>query len=227
MTKSACLTIALAMGSCSGFAFTRGTVATSKTQLYMGLFDGVKDAFSTPALERSTLDAERETPIDRWFGWSVAKDDTGPEQQGMIIFFISTLYHVYFFSLSPLLYNIAVSPDFVDSMDPVNYVAVELEKPMGIVFEENEDGFGGIFVQSLKEGCKAEGLLKEGDQLVAVGTKKVTSLIFDDALGAIIDDSSEKTKLLVFRGSAKQLYGPTGASNEWLDEFVAKGGVEA
>jgi hypothetical protein len=38
----------------------------------MGLFDGVKDAFSAPALERSILDAERETPIDRWFGWSVA-----------------------------------------------------------------------------------------------------------------------------------------------------------
>lgn len=94
MTKNACLTIALAMGSCSGFAFTRGTVAvaTSKTQLHMGLFDGVKDAFSAPALERSTLDAERETPIDRWFGWSVAKDDTVPEQQGMIyLFFVCML----------------------------------------------------------------------------------------------------------------------------------------
>jgi C-terminal processing protease CtpA/Prc len=112
-------------------------------------------------------------------------------------------------------------------MDPVNYIAVELEKPMGIVFEENEEEFGGIFIQSLKEGSKAEGLLKEGDQLVAVGTKKVTALAFDDALGAIIDDVSEKTKLLVFRGSAKQLYGPTGASKEWLDEFVAEGGVVA
>lgn len=48
----------------------------------MGLFDGVKDAFSAPALERSVLDAERETPIDRWFGWSVV-DDKVPEQQGM------------------------------------------------------------------------------------------------------------------------------------------------
>jgi len=41
----------------------------------MGLFDGVKDAFSAPALERSVLDAERETPIDRWFGWSVAGEE--------------------------------------------------------------------------------------------------------------------------------------------------------
>lgn len=43
--------------------------------LYMGLFDGVKDAFGAPALERTGIDAERETPIDRWMGWSVAKED--------------------------------------------------------------------------------------------------------------------------------------------------------
>lgn len=42
----------------------------------MGLFDGVKDAFSAPALERSVLDAERETPIDRWMGWSVASENS-------------------------------------------------------------------------------------------------------------------------------------------------------
>jgi len=41
----------------------------------MGLFDGVKDAFSAPALEKSILDKERETPIDRWMGWSVTSDE--------------------------------------------------------------------------------------------------------------------------------------------------------
>ena len=41
----------------------------------MGLFDGVKEAFSAPALERSAVDAARETPIDRWMGWSVASTD--------------------------------------------------------------------------------------------------------------------------------------------------------
>lgn len=40
-----------------------------------GLFDGVKDAFTAPALERSVLDAERETPIDRWMGWSVRPEE--------------------------------------------------------------------------------------------------------------------------------------------------------
>ena len=36
-----------------------------------GLFDGVKDAFSQPP---SSLDSQRETPIDRWMGWSVVSE---------------------------------------------------------------------------------------------------------------------------------------------------------
>ena len=46
----------------------------------MGLFDGVKDAFAAPALERSVIDSERETPIDRWMGWSVVSENDKKEQ---------------------------------------------------------------------------------------------------------------------------------------------------
>lgn len=63
---------ALFIGTVSAFSVPRSCSSVSSTSLQMGLFDGVKDAFSAPALERSILDAERETPIDRWFGWSVA-----------------------------------------------------------------------------------------------------------------------------------------------------------
>lgn len=121
----------------------------------------------------------------------------------------------------------SILSDFVDSMDTSNYVSVELTKPMGIVFEENDAEFGGIFVQSLKEGGVAEenGNLKEGDQLVIVGTKDVSGLDFDDALGAIIDSPEEKVKLTLFRGTGKQFYGPTGPSKEWLAEFCEKAGV--
>ena len=114
-------------------------------------------------------------------------------------------------------------------MDEANYVAVELTKPMGIVFEENDDDFGGIFVQSIKEGGAADtnGVLMEGDQLVAVGTTPVHGLPFDDALGTIVSAEEEKVKLVLFRGGAKQFYGPTGASKEWLASFVQKGGVDA
>jgi hypothetical protein len=118
--------------------------------------------------------------------------------------------------------------DFVDSMDEKNYVAVQLTKPMGIVFEENDSEFGGIFVQSLKEGGAAavNGLLQPGDQLVAVGTKNVSGLDFDEALGAIIESEGDSTKLTLFRGSAKQFYGPTGPSKDWLASFCQKGGVD-
>lgn len=113
--------------------------------------------------------------------------------------------------------------NFVDSMDAANYVSAQLPKPMGIVFEENDEEFGGIFVLSLSEdgAAEKEGSIKPGDQLVAVNDKKVAGLTFDEALGCIIEASTEKTKLTFFRGNEKQLYGPTGASKEWLDEYIA------
>eukprot|EP00538_Stauroneis_constricta_P007234 CAMPEP_0119551980 /NCGR_PEP_ID=MMETSP1352-20130426/5093_1 /TAXON_ID=265584 /ORGANISM="Stauroneis constricta, Strain CCMP1120" /LENGTH=204 /DNA_ID=CAMNT_0007598125 /DNA_START=227 /DNA_END=841 /DNA_ORIENTATION=+ len=194
-------TILITASTVSGFAVLPQHSATSSTALN-GLFDGVKDAFSAPALERSQIDSERETPIDRWMGWSVVSEN---EQQAIQ----------------------APAPDYVDSMDEGNYVSVALKKPMGIIFEENDSQYGGIFVQGLKEGGIAaqNGLLKDGDQLVAVGTKKVSGLSFDDALGAIIDSEDEETKLTLFRGNAKQLYGPTGPSSEWLDKLCEQGGV--
>jgi hypothetical protein len=50
------------------------------TALHMGLFDGVKDAFGAPALERTAINSERETPIDRWMGWSVVSENDQKEQ---------------------------------------------------------------------------------------------------------------------------------------------------
>lgn len=112
-------------------------------------------------------------------------------------------------------------------MDEKNYIITSLPKPMGIVFEENDTEFGGIFALEISEGSNAEadGTVRPGDQLVAVGSTKVSGLAFEEALGTIIDSPDEKTKLVFFRGPAKFLYGPAGASVEWLDEFVA-GGVK-
>jgi hypothetical protein len=113
-------------------------------------------------------------------------------------------------------------------MDEKSYVTVALPKPMGIVFEENDSEFGGIFALEITEGSNAEadGTVRLGDQLVAVGTKKVSGLAFEDALGAIIDSAEEKTQLVFFRGPSKFLYGPAGASAEWLDEFIGGAKVE-
>ena len=54
-----------------GIQHQKPNVIRGKTELY-GLFDGVKDAFTQPP---SSLDAERETPIDRWMGWSVVSEN--------------------------------------------------------------------------------------------------------------------------------------------------------
>ena len=109
-------------------------------------------------------------------------------------------------------------------MNPVNYVTVSLEKPMGIVFEENDKPDFGIFVTELKEDGAAEknGQIQLGDQLIAVNGSKVYGKEFDDALGVIIDSELPLTELLFFRGPAKQFYGKTGASEEWLEEFVGE-----
>ena len=98
---------------------------------------------------------------------------------------------------------------------------------MGIIFEENDAEFGGIFVQALKDGGAAaeNGALQAGDQLVVVGTQSVCGLDFDQALGTIIDSAEDQVKLTLFRGTAKQFYGPTGPSKEWLADFCEKGGV--
>lgn len=74
-TAATAIVMALAVISSTSAFSVLPKSRPSSSQLYMGLFDGVKDAFSAPALERSVLDAERETPIDRWFGWSVQGEE--------------------------------------------------------------------------------------------------------------------------------------------------------
>jgi len=68
------------------------TKLVRRTQLY-GLFDGMKEAFTAPALERSTLDANRETPIDRWMGWNVkSEDSTSSVSKGECVVLFLCLY---------------------------------------------------------------------------------------------------------------------------------------
>lgn len=118
----------------------------------------------------------------------------------------------------------AVPDDFVDSMDEANYVSVELSKPMGIVFEENDPSSGGVFVASLAEGGAAaeDSTLKSGDQLIAVGATNVKGRDFDTCLGAIQASTAEKTKIVVFRGGPSSLYGNLGASDDWMGQYIAK-----
>jgi hypothetical protein len=77
----AIMAVALVATQTTGFSVPQAPTSRRLTQLRMGLFDGVKEAFSAPALERSQIAADRETPIDRWMGWTVVSENTQAQQQ--------------------------------------------------------------------------------------------------------------------------------------------------
>eukprot|EP00616_Rhizochromulina_sp_CCMP1243_P010143 CAMPEP_0118963304 /NCGR_PEP_ID=MMETSP1173-20130426/1265_1 /TAXON_ID=1034831 /ORGANISM="Rhizochromulina marina cf, Strain CCMP1243" /LENGTH=204 /DNA_ID=CAMNT_0006911627 /DNA_START=113 /DNA_END=727 /DNA_ORIENTATION=+ len=198
----ACSLVVFACLAADSAAFVPGGPRVSTTRpavvrLQMGLFDGIKEAFN--AEEGQAIDVDRETPFDRWMGISTKTANQNEQKKAA----------------------------FVDSMDEVNYVKLELSKPMGIVFEENDPSTGGVFVASLADGGAAasEGSLMVGDQLVAVSGENVLGLVFDDALGKIVDSEGEKTGLIFFRGGVTNLYGNLGPADDWLSEFLAKRAV--
>eukprot|EP00984_Skeletonema_dohrnii_P035677 scaffold35746_cov189-Skeletonema_dohrnii-CCMP3373.AAC.1 len=118
----------------------------------------------------------------------------------------------------------------VDPMDAKNYLVTHLSRPMGILFEENFDvQHGGAFVAEINEGCSAaaDGSICRGDQLIAIGDKRVSGMDFEEVMKLIVAGVEMKPKLSFFRGPAESLYGPSGASLSWLDEFVAERGEEA
>ena len=139
-----------------------------------GIFDGVKEAFSQ---ETTILDEDRVTPFDRWLGIDVRSD----ESQGQAEAF-------------------AVPDDFVDSMDESNYVFVDLPKPMGIVFEENDPGLVEFLWPPWPRAARPRPTpRKAGDQLVAVAGTTVKGADFDACLGAI--EAGAATRLVFFRGA--------------------------
>ncbi len=118
----------------------------------------------------------------------------------------------------------AATKAILDPMDAKNYLTVHLTRPIGILFEENhDDQYGGAFVADInkRSNAAADGSISCGDQLVAIGTKRVSGMDFE-AMKLVFDSVETKTKLSFFRGPAESLYGPSGASVEWLDEFLAE-----
>uniref|UniRef100_A0A7S0JGR6 PDZ domain-containing protein n=1 Tax=Calcidiscus leptoporus TaxID=127549 RepID=A0A7S0JGR6_9EUKA len=158
--------------------------------LAMGLFDGVKDAFTTGS-DKPIVSEDRVTPFDRWLG--LDKDITASEQK-------------------------TESVTYVDPSDVQNYVTVQISKPMGLAFVENGGECGGVFVDEVLESGTAASAappIVTGDQLVAVDSTLVTGWEFDAALDAIKASSSDTTRLVFFRGPTAFLYGPTKPTDEW------------
>ncbi len=148
----------------------RGSTASVR----MGLFDGVKEAFSNSIGEKPLVAADRVTPFDRWMGLDkeLIKSEAPDE-----------------------------SAVYIDPSDPANYQSYALSKPMGIAFVENEGGCGGVYVDEvLTEGSATDSGLRRGDQLVAVDGTLMLGCDFDVALDSIKGSSADATKLVFFRG---------------------------
>ena len=81
--KQQILTIAACSSIASAFTFVPNNsqkIRSERTsQLQMGLFDGVKDAFNAPP---GDISAEKETPIDRWMGWNTKSSSATEENVG-------------------------------------------------------------------------------------------------------------------------------------------------
>ena len=195
--RSLLLVCAVAPASAAAYA-CHGAARPTTTRaavLSMGLFDGVKDAFGG---DKPLVGADRVTPFDRWMGLDKALVDAENA--------------------------VDESAAYVDPNDTTNYYSLELAKPMGIAFVENEGETGGVFVdQVLAEGSASstKAPLVKGDQLVGVDANFVGGLDFDAALDAIKASTGEKTKLTFFRGPTAFLYGPTAPSAEWYASMLS------
>eukprot|EP00984_Skeletonema_dohrnii_P022679 scaffold11771_cov144-Skeletonema_dohrnii-CCMP3373.AAC.1 len=93
----------------------------------------------------------------------------------------------------------------VDPMNVDSYISVHLPKPIGIRFEENDSDYGGVFVADIdsKFSAAADGSIRRGYQLIAVGEKRVSGMDFDEAvMQPIVDNNEAEVTLVFFTGSA-------------------------
>ena len=159
----------------------------------MGIFDGVKDVFG--AGDKPIVAQDRVTPFDKWLGLDKGLADETQKVNDV---------------------------QYVDPADTQNYLTVDLKKPMGIAFVENEQTMGLYIDEVLSEGSANSSPLQQADQLVAVDDSLVLGAPFDDALDLIRSSEGETTKLVFFRGPAAFLYGPTQPETEWFTENILK-----
>lgn len=92
-----------------------------------------------------------------------------------------------------------------ESLSDVGYTT-KVEKPLGVVFSDNEDPYFGLVVDELEpdmNGSKAG--LKIGDQLVAVNGESVVGETFEYTMD-FLKNSPSSLELQLYRGTVRQLY---------------------
>lgn len=85
--------------------------------------------------------------------------------------------------------------------------STSVQKPLGVIFGENKAPLLGLVVDDVEPGLNGGAAgLREGDQLLAVNGVSTVGEDFDSVM-SLLRDSPDPMELLIFRGSASDLYG--------------------
>lgn len=104
-----------------------------------------------------------------------------------------------------------------ENLSSVGYF-VSVDKPLGVVFSDNEDPYFGLVVDELDpdmNGAKAG--LRKGDQLVAVNDESVVGEEFEYVMD-FLKTSSGTLELQLYRGTVATLYTMLENMNAFQDE---------
>merc|ERR1719253_1530217 len=102
------------------------------------------------------------------------------------------------------------SPTAIPAMDTsdvedVGYSAT-VQKPIGVIFGENKEPYGGLRVDEVELGTEGSRVgLRVGDQLLAVNGDLVIGDSFDGAM-SLLQSAPKRVKLLMYRGNVASLY---------------------
>lgn len=93
-----------------------------------------------------------------------------------------------------------------DSIADIGYLVPSIQKPLGVVFSENEAPYYGLVVEDVEPGL-AGGVagLRKGDQLLSVNQQ----IVIGEAFEAVMDTlrtAPDPMQMTLFRGTARQLY---------------------
>lgn len=93
----------------------------------------------------------------------------------------------------------------IEDFEDIGYT-VKVKKPLGVVFEENSQPYGGLRVVDIEIGSEGGRVgMKYGDQLLAVNGEICIGDDFDTAMG-LMKKSPDNMELLLFKGPPKNLY---------------------
>lgn len=92
----------------------------------------------------------------------------------------------------------------------MEYLEVILQKPMGIVLEENDPKIRGVYVKSLSQGgaAAASGKIQAGDHLVSVQGASVLGKDLDTVLATVGNAPAEGVQMQFYRGALGDVINP-------------------